>query len=138
MSGEKQVIPIIPIAAEHGKIAGFNMAGKRRKFTGGLSQNSFHFGDLEIISAGLIQEGEGIQVLKYLKEEKKIYKKMLLKNGYLIGFILCGQIENAGIFTALIKNRIPVKEFADSLLEPSFHLHCLPRNLRREILEKPA
>ena len=43
------------------------------------------------------------------KEDGKI-KRLFTKDGLLTGFILIGDIERAGIYTNMIRNRIPLSD----------------------------
>ncbi len=138
LTGEKQVIPIIPVATEQGKIAGFNMAGKSRTYPGALSMNSFHFGELEIISAGKLTPEEGDEVITYVEEEKRLYKKFIVSGGRLAGYVLTRDVENAGVYTALIRNRVELGDMVHALSESRFHFHKFPEKLRKSLLEVRA
>ena len=41
------------------------------------------------------------------KTDRKL-KRLFIRNGYLTGFILIGETERAGIYTSLIRQKIPL------------------------------
>jgi nitrite reductase (NADH) large subunit len=112
-----------PIAVEQGKIAGANMAGENIRYAGSVGMNSLEFFGLPIISLGVykIQEGNpGYEELWFLNARANLYKKLILKNGVLIGAILVGDIRNSGIFLRLIREKIVVSSLKERLLHESF------------------
>ncbi len=77
LSKGNRVFPIWPNAYIQGKIAGYNMAGVKREFTGGIAMNSIELFGVPVLTAGLSNvEDENLEVLK--KSEESTYKK----NGY--------------------------------------------------------
>jgi nitrite reductase (NADH) large subunit len=100
---------IWPCAFEQGRVAGLNMAGKKAKYKGSFRMNSLDFYGLPVISMGVTRpDGNGFQQVQ--KKTKNTYRKLVLKDGHIIGAILVGQVQKAGIFTTLLKKRINVSE----------------------------
>ncbi len=100
-------IAIWPVAVRQGKIAGFSMAGRKIEYQGGFAMNSVELCDIPTISMGeSCPEGEGYQVLEYLEQEESIYKKIVLRNERIVGSIFVGDIERAGIYTGLIRDKV--------------------------------
>ncbi len=132
LSGEKRVIPILPNAYRQGKIAGMAMAGQESAYLGGLVMNSVEVGGIPAISAGLMNPPEeaGYEVKRFLDKKNNVYRKMVLKDDRLIGFILIGAVDRAGIYTGLIRERIDVGPFKRRLLESDFGVIDFPRDLR--------
>ncbi|MFQ5575953.1 MAG: NAD(P)/FAD-dependent oxidoreductase, partial [Anaerolineae bacterium] len=50
-----------------------------------------------------------------------VYRKLVLKEGRLVGLILINQIERAGVYQTLIRSRADVTPFRDELLSPRFN-----------------
>jgi NAD(P)H-nitrite reductase large subunit len=73
------------------------------------------------------------EVLVELKPEKTVYKKILLKDGAIVGFIFLGDLERAGIFFRLLKNHVDVSEIKEELLSDDFGIVTLPEQLRQEM-----
>jgi NAD(P)H-nitrite reductase large subunit len=68
-----------------------------------------------------------------LKPKKTVYKKILLKDNKIVGFIFLGEIDKAGILFRLLKNHVDVSTIKDSLLDEEFGILTLPEQLRKEM-----
>lgn len=135
--GEKRVIPILPNAYNQGEIAGHNMAGHRVKFKGGFAMNSIGFYDLPMITAGIIKpETTEYKVAAVNIPEQKMYKKVVLKDNQLVGFICLNNVDRAGIYTSLIADKTDVSSFKEDLLKEDFGYIYFPENLRKERMLK--
>lgn len=131
ISGEKRAIPIWPTAYRMGLVAGGNMAGGGRAYEGGLPMNSVEVCGLPFISAGLNTALDGsYEVLTAGGPGQGAYKKVIIKDGRLVGSVLVGDIDRAGILTGLIQSRLDVSAFKDQLLADEFGLICLPADYR--------
>jgi nitrite reductase (NADH) large subunit len=109
LNGEKGISALWPTATEQGIVAGCNMAGVKRIYEGSLALNSAVICGVGIISAGLINllPGEG-SVLTAEKPDKNFYRKFVIKDGRLVGMVMVGDIEGAGILSGLIRKRAKV------------------------------
>lgn len=139
ISGNYEIIPIIPAATLQGRIAGTNMAGVAKSYPGTLSQNTFQFFGNPVISIGNIvtaDSGNGFEIIE--REDGDLYKKAVLNNGKLIYFLSLNGIERIGIFNTLIREGIDVTGFKDRILRDNFGFLDLPVELRRELLTKPG
>ena len=132
LSGEKRVIPILPNAYRQGKTAGAAMAGGEVFYLEGIVMNSVEVGGIPAISAGLMNppEAEGYEVKRHLDRKRNVYQKMIIKENRLVGFILVGAIDRAGIYTGLIREKIDVGPFKRRLLSPDFGYMDFPKDLR--------
>jgi NAD(P)H-nitrite reductase large subunit len=106
--GEKGVLAILPNASMQGRIAGANMAGQDSQFETGIKMNSIGFFGMHIMSAGTYYTPESGGDEVYTELDSGSCKKLFSKDGYLTGFILVEKIYRAGIYTNLIRNRIPL------------------------------
>ncbi|EHQ87345.1 NAD(P)/FAD-dependent oxidoreductase [Desulfosporosinus youngiae] len=129
LSGEKCVNAIWPSATEQGIIAGCNMAGIKRKYHGSLAVNSAVIGGVGIISAGRVNlpPGEG-SVLRASEPDKNFYRKFVVQDERLVGMIMVGDIEGAGILSGLIRKRakINVNYLNKMLVNPIVYPGYLP------------
>jgi NAD(P)H-nitrite reductase large subunit len=133
--GETRPIPILPVAYRQGFIAGVNMAGGSRRYGGGLAMNSVEILGLPTISVGMTSDvSEDMDVLVKTDERKKIYKKIVLDEGRVIGAIFIGDIDKAGIVTGLIRGKIDVSGFRNLLLTDEFGLISLPAGYRKHVV----
>lgn len=134
LSGEKRSIPIWPGAYRQGFIAGVNMAGGQKGYEGGLAMNSVEVCGMATISAGITTpQGPGYQELTSLDAKGKTYKKLVIKDGRVVGYILVGDVDRAGIITGLIKGRVEVKGLEEKLLARDFGLISLPAQHRERV-----
>jgi len=104
---------------EMGKFAGRNMAGGTVKYRGFLSvMNATEIFGVPVMSVGLIEpEGEGYEVI--VDDTLDDYRKLVFQGDVLVGAVFVGTISNAGIFTSLIKNGIPVGSLKEETINGS-------------------
>jgi len=138
--GVRRPIAIWPNAYRQGFVAGCNMAGVDTEHEGSLSMNSIDVCGLPTISVGLgdpddVDDG-AYEVMAECDREALLYKKLVLRDQRLVGLILVGAIDRAGIYTALIRNRVPVTAFRVHLLSGSFGLISLPQDYRDHLVDE--
>jgi NAD(P)H-nitrite reductase large subunit len=132
--GRKQVIAIWPNASDGGKVAGENMLGGESEFPGSFPMNSVEICGIPTISMGITEpENQDYEVL--IKEKEGEYKKIVIKDGRIIGAVFVGNIDRVGIYCGLIKEGIDVSGFKERLLDDDFGLIYLPKNYRKMKLE---
>lgn len=103
-------------AVEMGRIAGINMTGKKVKYPGFLSvMNATEIAGIPFISIGLI-EPEGGEYRTIINDRAEGYSKLVFKDEFLVGAVFVRDIKNAGIYTNLIKNRIPIARLKDKVV----------------------
>jgi NAD(P)H-nitrite reductase large subunit len=114
-TGRMGVNAIWPCACEQGRVAGLNMADKEAKYGGSFRMNSLDFYGLPVVSMGITRiDGNGFQ--QYQRKTKNTYRKLVLKDGCIVGAILVGQIQKAGVFTTLLKKRVNVSNHIPLLM----------------------
>ncbi len=136
---ETRVNAIWPVANRQGRIAGANMAGGEKIFTGEFPKNSLKLVGLETISMGLVEApDDSFEVITREEEDNYLYKKFILKDGLVYGGIFIGEIDKAGIITGLIKNRVRLNGNREWLLQGPPQLIWLDKEYRDEKLTKPV
>ncbi len=132
---ENRVTPVWPNAYVGGRIAGYNMAGFPTEYPGGTAINSLSYFGIDITSAGMsVAPGDdGYEVLCTKRDDT--YQKLILKHNRIVGMILAGIIEKSGIILSLMRDKVNVENFKQSLLADNFGLAFLPRALWEERLE---
>jgi len=103
-SGQNKIMALLPNAYMQGECAGVNMAGGEKIFDKAIPMNAIGFFSLHMITAGSY-DGE---VYTERNDELGYYKKLFYRNNTLNGYILIGNIEKAGIYTNLIRERTPL------------------------------
>ena len=93
------------------------------------------FGDLPMITAGIIKPDTGdFEVLVPTDPKTSTYRKVVLNNNRLVGFICLNKVDRAGILTGLIKDRVDVGGFKDRLLNHDFGYVDFPEDYRKSKL----
>ncbi len=132
---QNRSLPLWPLAMEEGKIAGYNMAGKKTDYAGGTNMSSLKYFGIPIVSIGLANPklDPALEILAKEDTTQRRYKKLVLKDEVIVGMTFLGQIERAGILFYLMKNKVNVKKFKEQLLADDFGLAALPLSLRRKM-----
>ena len=113
---DKRVLAILPNAYMQGNCAGINMAGGSSVFDKGIPMNSIGFFGLHAMTAGSYYTAEqGCEL--YEKKSEGTLKRLFTRGDYLTGFILIGATERAGIYTSLIRERIPLSSIDFEMLK---------------------
>ncbi|MEZ4357519.1 MAG: FAD-dependent oxidoreductase [Eubacteriales bacterium] len=99
---EQRILALLPNAYMQGECAGINMAGGSNQFEKAMPMNAIGFFGLHIITAGSYVGEECVET----KED--VYKKFVTKDNLLKGYILIGDVERAGIYTSLIREKTPL------------------------------
>jgi NAD(P)H-nitrite reductase large subunit len=135
---DSRPLPLWPLAYIGGRVAGSNMGGKKIEYPGGTQMSALNYFRLPVISAGTINphQDDSYEVISDLNKEHRIYKKIVLCDNIIHGFILIGKIDNAGIFFDLLKRRINVENMKETILSDDFGLIHLTSTVRQEMLRR--
>ncbi|MDR1660023.1 MAG: NAD(P)/FAD-dependent oxidoreductase [Desulfovibrio sp.] len=110
--------PISPEAVKQGKIAGRNMAGGMERYDGWVSANYFRIFDKNLFSIGEIEGVTGLSCLILKGGGGGKTLKLLFDGDLLVGVEGFGCKEvHPGVFGFLIRNRVPVGDDKELLLE---------------------
>lgn len=130
--GGRRVLALLPNAYMQGRCAGVNMAGGTEVFDKAIPMNSIGFFGLHAMTAGSYYTAEqGGEVF----EEKAdgAIKQLFVRDGYLTGFIIVGKSERAGIYTSLIRERIPLDSIDFDLLKKAATTAAFAPEIRRKM-----
>lgn len=130
--GQNRVIPILPNAYIQGEIAGLNMAGESVEYEGSFPINSIGFFDIHMMTGGIVNPPENCEILKRLEKDKKIYRKIYLKDGKILGFMFINSFDRTGMIVDLMRNKVDVSSFKNQLLLDNFGFLDLPKEMRKE------
>ena len=124
-SGQNKIMALLPNAYMQGECAGINMAAgtagenAEKIFNKAIPMNAIGFFGLHMITAGNYT-GETYKMRnEELTEENEInnnYKRLFYSNNKLNGYILIGNVEKAGIYTSLIRERTPLDSIDFALI----------------------
>jgi len=130
-----RTVAIWPNAYRQGAIAGLHMVGVSRADPGGLAMNALSVCDVPAISVGDGNAPEtDVEVLSELNKRERRYRRLVIRDGRLVGAILVGQISRAGIYTGLIRNRVDIRDCYRNLMSEQFGLLSLPAHYRKHIV----
>ena len=133
---ENRLSPIWPNAYIGGRIAGFNMAGIPAEYAGGTAMNSMKYFGQDVVSAGIVNPtDENYEVVS--QRYDTTYRKVVLKDGLVVGMVFVYDIEKSGIVFGLMRDKVNVDGFKQELLAYDFSLASLPEEIWRPKLEIP-
>jgi|AGTN01.2.fsa_nt_gi NAD(P)H-nitrite reductase len=124
ISGERKIMALWPNAYTQGRAAAFDMCGREDDNGGVFPMNAVGFFGLPIITAG-VQGGEGTTVLSRDDPKKGLMKRFIVKDDRLVGMILVGDVDRAGIYTYLMSEKIPLSSLEKGLTDDGFGLMAL-------------
>lgn len=131
--GGKRVLAILPNAYMQGKCAGINMAGGSSVFDKAIPMNSIGFFGLHAMTAGsYFGPAEGGEL--YEQKGEGTLKRLFTRDGLLTGFILIGNVERAGIYTSLIREKTPLDTIDFETLKKVTTLAAFSKENRRKQL----
>lgn len=126
--GENRLTPIWPNAFIGGRVAGFNMAGVQTEYQGGTAINSLKYFGLAIVSAGMVTPlDDSYEVIS--RKHDHVYRKIVLKDGLIVGLVFSGDIDKSGIIYNLMKDRVNIEDFKQALVADDFGLVSLPEEI---------
>ncbi|HTY47034.1 MAG TPA: FAD-dependent oxidoreductase [Methanomassiliicoccales archaeon] len=123
IDGEPAVHAIWPAAVEQGRIAGMNMAGGKVPYAGSLAMNTVDFFGLPMATLGkstTTAPVKGEEFMITYDRRKRIYRKVVISQGRVIGVILIGTVEGAGVYSGLMCTRVDVSKVRELLLRKDF------------------
>ncbi len=127
-SNSDKILALLPNAYMQGEVAGKNMAGRETKYANAIPMNAGGFLGMHIISAGSY-DGE-----EYVEETENTYKKLVIRDNKLVGYILMGDVRRAGIYTGLIKERLDLDEVDKELFKEKPQMMMFSKKRREEKL----
>lgn len=116
-TGEPDMLAIQPVAVEHGRIAGQNMAGVKTPHDGSLNMNVLDTMGLISSSFGLWQGKPGGQTASLTDSAKYKYLKLNFEDDRMIGAQCVGMTDHVGMLRGLIQTGFRLGEWKDKLME---------------------
>ena len=123
-TGQERVLALLPNAYMQGHSAGVNMAGGSEVFDKAIAMNALGLFGLHAITAGSYIGTPREHV------DANQYKKLFVQDGRLKGYILLGDVERAGIYTALIREQTPLSQVDFDLIFEKPQLMAFSRSER--------
>lgn len=136
--GGRRVIPILPNAYIGGRVAGLNMAGRKADYNVGMSANSVCFFRRPFMSAGFAAEEDGGEFRVLRHEDDAGYRKIVVRDGKLVGLIVTDNVDRAGLLTGIMRAGLPIGQIERDLLAGTAGLVNLPAETREERIHGPG
>lgn len=110
---------IWPNAQKQGETAALNMCGSHVEYTDRYAiKNTINFFGLVSMCIGVILPQEGDVVIA--REDSRNYKRVVLRDGKVVGVLLQGDISHGGIWQYLIKNQISISGIQKDIFDLNF------------------
>lgn len=116
-TGKPDMLAIQPVAVEHGRFAGLNMAGQRTPHRGSLNMNVLDTMGLISSSFGLWQGAPGGTTAKLIDETGYKYLKLEFMDDRLVGAQCVGLTDHVGMLRGLIQTGFRLGPWHKKLLE---------------------
>jgi NAD(P)H-nitrite reductase large subunit len=122
LTGQPTTSAIWPNAVEQGRVAALNILGRPTPYEGAVSINCLNINGVPITGMGLTENearqklGEPLEILSHKNESFR--GKLILKNNHVVGFQGIGLFRQTGFIWSLLKKRMDVSSFKDSLFTP--------------------
>lgn len=122
---------ILPNAAEQGRIAGADMADDPgvSPFAGAAPLNTYSFFGQQAISVGVGKAEIGSEIEESCDEENGVYRRIVLKDGRLIGIATINDFVDAGVMWQLIRRRADLSPVRAAFLSD-------PRTTGRQLMSR--
>jgi NAD(P)H-nitrite reductase large subunit len=133
VTGGMRLLPLWPNAYIGGRIAGMNMAGSNQMHRWATNMNSVDFFGFPMVSAGFMLKPEKKGFEEIAKRENDRYSKVILKDDVIQGFIMAGDVDRAGIYLGLMREKIKTTSFKNELLTDDFAVVHLPLEVKEKI-----
>lgn len=101
-TGADRMLALLPNAYMQGEVCGAAMSGAEPEPFNALPMNAMGLFGLHMITAGTLT-GED-----HIIRAQGSYKRLCVQDDRLMGYILVGDVERAGIYTSLIRDQVPL------------------------------
>lgn len=121
---EGRVWGIIPAALAQARVAGAQIAGATEVlYEDIVPSTTLKVSGIDLTSLGEVNpEGDGFQEYRFLDEPHGVYKKLVVRDGRVVGAILLGDRTDLQAVNRLVSQEIDVSAVADQMLTPDFDL----------------
>jgi NAD(P)H-nitrite reductase large subunit len=116
-TGEYSVQAIQPTAADHGRIAAMNMAGRDTRHQGSVNMNVLDTMGLVSTSYGLWMGVDGGDSVELTDPERFRYLCLQFEDDVLVGAQSLGLTQHVGVLRGLIQTRLKLGKWKDHLLK---------------------
>lgn len=115
MTGERFVHAIFPNAINQGRVVAEQLMGFETLYEGAETMNSLRHLGVPVMAVGeLTGDAEAV------RSTGDSLRRIVLRDGRIVGFRLAGDIRGAGVYRSLMLRRIDVGAYGEGLADPAF------------------
>ena len=119
VTGQSIVSGLWTNAVEMGRIAGSNMAGAAIEYPGAFAVlNSLEVAGIPTVAMGLTNLPAGGEYQVYQSRRGNNYRKLVFQEEILVGVLLVGDIDGAGVYAGLIRGKAKIRKICGELEHP--------------------
>ena len=133
VTGAMRLLPLWPNAYIGGRIAGLNMAGSSHEHRWATNMNSVDFFGFPMVSAGYMLKPDRKGFEEIVRKENGTYSKLILQDGVIRGMIMAGEVDRAGLYLGLMRDKVNTASFRDELLTDEFAVVHLPGKVKEKV-----
>ena len=132
IDGSQHPLALWPAAVAQGGVAGAAMAEapEAPAYSRAFAVNAVDFFDSSLLTAGCINPPDDGGFTVKTEVDGDAYVKFVFREGRLVGYILLNRPANAGIYTALIENAVPVDQLDPAMFSATPENLDFPQPLR--------
>lgn len=121
-----KIYGIIPASFDQARTVAYNILGETKKYGGTIPSNTLKVAGLFVTSVGIVNpEGLDYREEWTMKEEEGLYKKIVLKDGTLVGAIWMGTKKGVTEIINAVAAKKKVEPWVNTLLEDTFDFSVL-------------
>lgn len=124
---EGQLPCIIPVAVQQARVAAANMVQPgSAAYIGAVPFTTLKIVGIDLASIGLVAPpAEGYEELMRVDQDSGVYRKLVLRDGRIVGAILLGDKKQVASVRKLIEQGADVSAYEDRLLDDDFELQAI-------------
>jgi NAD(P)H-nitrite reductase large subunit len=105
IAGKRTINALWFNAVQQGRVVGQNIAGIGRKYPGSFAANAVEFFGYPVIALGAVNLNGASEVISSHIPRRRVYKRLLFHENRLVGAVLLGDVEAAGVLGTLIRTK---------------------------------
>jgi len=120
------VLGIIPASFDQARVVAANILGQKRIYPGTVPSNTLNVAGIDLTSVGIINPpGAGFEEIRLARPEAGLYKKIVLRDGVLVGAIWMGTKAGISAVARAVARHVSVEGRTKDLLEDTFDFSLL-------------
>lgn len=124
---QDKVYGIIPAAFEQARTAARHVLGENVGYSGTIPSNTLKIVGLDVTSIGLVNpDNEGVEEVRSVQEDRGKYKKLVLRDGVIVGAIWMGTKQGLVDINRLSSSGSSVEKWKHQILDENFDFSIIP------------